>query len=173
MKSSANCIELVVLLNDSFSLDLVRWLKTGSSSIRGVTGVRTYLQKKLPKINAHQIIVQSNKVHTGPGDHQQQDDVDWSENVSEKSDGDRLECRFMGNVLDSESGSELDAVKERAQDVAREEVIVEHVRSEGGLEGVEVLRVRHRRGYQGARWRDVEVTASVLNYKPSLRRVAT
>lgn len=157
------------MLNDSFSLDLVRWLKTGSSSIRGVTGVRAYLQKKLPKINAHQIIVQSNKVHTSPGDHQQQDDVDWSENGSEKSDGDRLECRFMGNILDSESGSELDAVK----DVAREEVIVEHVRSEGGLEGVEVLRVRHRRGYQGARWRDVEVTASVLNYKPSLRRVAT
>lgn len=161
------------MLNDSFSLDLVRCLKTSSSSIRGVTGVRTYLQKKLPKINAHQMIVQSNKVHTSPGDHQQQDDVDWSENVSEKSDGDRLECSFMGNILDSESGSELDAVKEGAQDVAREEVIVEHVRSEGGLEGVEVLRVRHRRGYQGARWRDVEVTASVLNYKPSLRRVAT
>lgn len=159
------------MLNDSFSLDLVRWLKTGSSSFRGVTGVRAYLLKKLPKINAHQIIVQSNKAHNSSGDHQQQDDVDWSENVSDRSDGDQLECRFMRNILDSESGSELDEVKEGAQDVAREEVIVEHVRSEGGLEGVEVLRVRHRRGYQGARWLDVEVTASVLNYyKPSLRR---
>lgn len=149
-----------------FDLDLmVRLTKVFYKAVV-FTGVRTYLQKKLPNINAHQIIVQSDKVHSGPSGHQDQDDVDWSE----KSDGDRLECRFIGNILDSESGSELDAVNGESG----EEVIVEHVRSEGGgLEDVEVLRVRHRRGHQGARWRDVQVTASVLNYKPSLRRCAS